>query len=144
MTDHKAEWVLVPRALLDRFPEINPANYDRADVEELNAWGVEVVTTAAPAASVGEDGPSYRTCRCNTGFVHQEKDCPAAQAGEREDGAKFGRNSAFWGERLWTVFTLRYSRGYVVQTDIGDDSRVFNTMGEVNAAIKASGWEIVR
>lgn len=58
--------------------------------------------------------------------------------------AKYGRNSAFWGERLWTVFTLRYSRGYVVQTDIGDDSRVFNTMGEVNAAIKASGWEIVR
>lgn len=58
--------------------------------------------------------------------------------------AKYGRNSPFWGERLWTVFTLKYSKGYVVQTDIGDDSIVFRTQGELHAAIKKSGWEIVR
>jgi hypothetical protein len=62
----------------------------------------------------------------------------------RMSTAKYGRNSAFWGERLWRVYTLKYARGYVVTTDIGDDSRVFPTYGELRAAIKRSGWEIIR
>lgn len=40
--------VMVPRELIDRFPEINPSNYDHDDACELNAWGCEVVTNAVP------------------------------------------------------------------------------------------------
>lgn len=36
-------FVLVPRELLDRFPEINLANYGQDEVDALNAWGIEVV-----------------------------------------------------------------------------------------------------
>lgn len=35
--------VMVPKEVLDRFPEINPSNYDHNDVCALNAWGVELV-----------------------------------------------------------------------------------------------------
>jgi len=58
--------------------------------------------------------------------------------------AKYGRNSTFWGERLWTVFSLRYGRGYIVTTELGDDSVVFPSVGQLRSAIKKSGWEIVR
>lgn len=58
--------------------------------------------------------------------------------------AKYGRNSPFWGEREWIVFTLKYGHGYIVHTDIGDDSSVFPTWGELQSAIRKSGWEIVR
>ncbi|MFA9439448.1 hypothetical protein ACDA63_07405 [Uliginosibacterium sp. sgz301328] len=44
------EWLLVPTALLDRFPELNLCNYTSDDVDELNAWGIEVMLAAAPAA----------------------------------------------------------------------------------------------
>lgn len=58
--------------------------------------------------------------------------------------AKYGRNSAFWGEREWLVHTLKYGRGYTITTDIGDDSSVFPTYGELASAIRKSGWEILR
>ena len=58
--------------------------------------------------------------------------------------AKYGRNSAFWGEREWVVFTLKYGRGLVVRTDIGDDSKVFPTWGELSSAIRKSGWQVIR
>jgi len=41
-------WVLVPKEILDRFPEINPSNYDHDDACGLNAWGVELVFAAEP------------------------------------------------------------------------------------------------
>lgn len=44
--------VMVPREIIDRFPEINPSNYDHDDACALNAWGVEVVLAASPAAPV--------------------------------------------------------------------------------------------
>lgn len=58
--------------------------------------------------------------------------------------AKAGRTSTFWGERLWLIYTLRYSRGYVVVTDTGHESKVFPTIGELKSATRKSGWEIVR
>ena len=39
---------VVPLALLDSFPEINPSNYDHDDACALNAWGVELILAAAP------------------------------------------------------------------------------------------------
>lgn len=39
-------WALVPLDVIDRFPEINPCNYDHDDVCALNAWGVELVLAA--------------------------------------------------------------------------------------------------
>lgn len=41
-------YALVPEALLDQFPEINPLNYDHDDVCALNAWCVELVLSASP------------------------------------------------------------------------------------------------
>lgn len=43
-------WKFVPAEIIDRFPEINPSNYSHDDVCNLNAWGVELVLTAAPEA----------------------------------------------------------------------------------------------
>jgi len=45
-----ADYVLVPKSLIDEFPEINPSNYDHDDACALNSWGCEVVTTAIAAA----------------------------------------------------------------------------------------------
>ena len=39
---------VVPAALLDSLPEINPSNYDHDDACALNDWGVELVLAAAP------------------------------------------------------------------------------------------------
>lgn len=39
-------YALVPIEVLDRFPEINPSNYDHSDACKLNAWGVELVNAA--------------------------------------------------------------------------------------------------
>ncbi|MGP2493325.1 hypothetical protein ACTDI4_17070 [Mesorhizobium sp. PUT5] len=47
-------YVLVPREIIDRFPEINPSNYTHDDACELNSWGVEVVLAAARAGRDGE------------------------------------------------------------------------------------------
>lgn len=41
-----SEAMMVPKEILDRFPEINPSNYDHDDVCALNAWGVEVMLAA--------------------------------------------------------------------------------------------------
>lgn len=57
--------------------------------------------------------------------------------------AKYGRNSAFWGVREWVVFTLRYGKGYVVRTDVGDESIVFPTVGQLKSATRRSGWDII-
>ena len=38
----------VPMEIIDRFPEINPSNYDHDNVCALNAWGVELVLAATP------------------------------------------------------------------------------------------------
>ena len=41
-------YVMVPVDLLDRFPELNEFNYSHDDVCELNAWGIDLVLSAAP------------------------------------------------------------------------------------------------
>jgi hypothetical protein len=58
--------------------------------------------------------------------------------------ARLEYHSAFWGERMWIVFTMRYGKGYVVVTDKGSESKVFMSYGELKSAINKSGWEIVR
>ena len=61
--EHEAEWnrraalaaqpgsvgdmVMVPAEIVNRFPEINPSNYDHDDACALNAWGVELVLAVA-------------------------------------------------------------------------------------------------
>lgn len=58
--------------------------------------------------------------------------------------AKYGRNSAYWGDRLWNIWSLKYAKGFLAVTDIRDYTRSFFTVGELIAAVKASGWKIVR
>lgn len=48
-------YAIVPVEILDRFPEINPSNYDHDGACALNAWGVELVLSAAPTPPVSED-----------------------------------------------------------------------------------------
>ena len=48
-------YAIVPVEILDRFPEINPSNYDHDNACALNAWGVELVLAAAPTPPSTED-----------------------------------------------------------------------------------------
>lgn len=48
-------YAIVPVEILDRFPEINPSNYDHDGACALNAWGVELVLSAAPTPPSTED-----------------------------------------------------------------------------------------
>ena len=41
-TEPQSDAVIVPRELLDRFPEINMANFGADEVNLLNDWGIEV------------------------------------------------------------------------------------------------------
>ena len=41
-TEPQSDSVIVPRELLDRFPEINMSNFGADEVELLNDWGIEV------------------------------------------------------------------------------------------------------
>lgn len=45
--------VRVERTIIDRYPEINPSNYDHEAVCALNSWGFDVVMNARPI----EDAP---------------------------------------------------------------------------------------
>lgn len=58
--------------------------------------------------------------------------------------AKLEHHSAFWGERRWVVYTLRYTSGYVLVTDKGSESKRFHSFGELKSAVTKSGWEVVR
>jgi hypothetical protein len=53
------DFYLVPREIIDQFPEINVNNYDHDDACALNAWGCEVVTNANPA---GQTAPLPAQC----------------------------------------------------------------------------------
>lgn len=64
------DFYLVPREIIDQFPEINVNNYDHDDACALNAWGCQVVTYANPALpseAIGreadEDHPDCKTDR---------------------------------------------------------------------------------
>lgn len=48
-------YAIVPVEILNRFPEINPSNYDHDGACALNAWGVELVLSAAPTPPVFDD-----------------------------------------------------------------------------------------
>lgn len=63
---------------------------------------------------------------------------PTTGAAAKAEGLKS------WVERRWTVYTLKYSKGFVIVTDRGSESRVFPTYGELRSALNKSGWEIVR
>lgn len=47
-TIQREGWVSVPKELIDKFPELNEYNYTDDNVKELNAWGIELVLSAAP------------------------------------------------------------------------------------------------
>lgn len=50
----------------------------------------------------------------------------------------------FWGERRWLVYSLKYTKGFVIVTDKDQESKVFQSMGELRKAAIDSGWELVR
>lgn len=52
--------------------------------------------------------------------------------------------AAGWGDRLWLVYNLKYSKGVVVVTDEGDESKVFPQYSELRKALLASGWSILK
>lgn len=54
------KYKLVPVELIDRFPEINPSNYDHDDACALNAWGVELVLAAVDAPAVQGEPVAWR------------------------------------------------------------------------------------
>ena len=58
--------------------------------------------------------------------------------------AKLNRTSGYWGERVWTIYNLKYSNGLVIVTDQGDETRSFNSMGHLQALVRRSGWEIIK
>jgi hypothetical protein len=43
-------FALVPIEHIDAFPELNLSNYGPEDVDKLNAWGIDLVSEAIPAA----------------------------------------------------------------------------------------------
>ena len=55
-------WVMVPAEIVNRFPEINPSNYDHGDACALNDWGVELVLAATPSAPQQAEGLCDRIC----------------------------------------------------------------------------------
>jgi hypothetical protein len=60
------------------------------------------------------------------------------------DNAKLGRKNGWWGERTWIVYTLKYAHGFVLVTDLGQETSKFNSYGELRSAINKSGWQILR
>lgn len=58
--------------------------------------------------------------------------------------ALFGYPGGNWGERLWSIYHLKYARGLVAVTENGLETAVFKTEGELHSAISKSGWEIAR
>jgi hypothetical protein len=67
-TQSSVDFYLIPREIIDQFPEINVNNYDHDDACTLNSWGCEVVTNANPAPAQTRqhlpvtDGPPCPTC----------------------------------------------------------------------------------
>lgn len=51
---------------------------------------------------------------------------------------------AGWHERRWTIHRLKYAKGVCIVTDTGDESKAFNTIGELKSAVVKSGWRIIR
>ncbi len=66
----EGDFYLVPREVIDQFPEININNYDHDDACALNAWGCEVVTSANPAGS-----PAHPSAECSCGLTAEGR-CP--------------------------------------------------------------------
>lgn len=58
--------------------------------------------------------------------------------------SRYGGRAGFWGERAWTIHPLKFGRGWVAKTDIGDTTSPFDSIGQLRKAIKASGWDLVR
>lgn len=105
------------------------------------AAGKEPMLNAAPDSirnglAYREPGHKDRVVKDKT-YVHLIVK-PTTGAAAKADGQKS------WVERRWTVYTLKYSKGFVIVTDRGSESRVFPTYGELRSALNKSGWEIVR
>lgn len=58
--------------------------------------------------------------------------------------AKAGRSSSFWGERAWKIMVPKYGRGFFIRYDTGGDSRVYASRSDLVAAIRRSGFQIIR
>lgn len=77
---------LVPAELLDRFPEINPSNYDHDDACALNTWGCEVVTASVPQPEPQMSADSTVGSACRPEPVEQGA-APAASSAAPEPPA---------------------------------------------------------
>jgi hypothetical protein len=83
-----AGWVMVPKEILDRFPEINPSNYDHDDACALNDWGVEVVLSAAPTQPTTRAG-FYAADMATAAAEAFEKGREAGLAEAEKDAARY-------------------------------------------------------
>lgn len=58
--------------------------------------------------------------------------------------AKAGRGSSFWGERAWKIMIPKYGRGFFIRYDTGGDSRVYASRSDLVAAIRRSGFQVIK
>ena len=49
-----------------------------------------------------------------------------------------------WSERYWRISPVRHGPGFLILSDEGTESKVFPSVDDALAAIRASGWEIVK
>lgn len=88
---NKQDSVAVLRELRDRFPEINPCNYDHDDACALNAWGVEACAAIAALATASPE--AQRRFR-GIGELERTGYLPAGTAAEREQTSPDARREA--------------------------------------------------
>jgi hypothetical protein len=138
-------WVMVPVEVLDKFPELNTSNYNNDDVCELNAWGIELVLSAAPKAPQQVSNASTRDTdwvlamaeALGTDSGYSVPIVPTAEA-FRELFAAIRSNPPQQQEQsreATLVYALRAARPFVVLCDnCGDEGRK-ETLKLIDAAI---------
>lgn len=109
---------------------------ERFGIATMKAAGEPMLTANPRSISSGLNQQTVKQAKART--VHTMVVKPNCL-----EAAKAGRNSSFWGERAWKVSQLKYSSGYVITTDTGQDSSPFTSLGKLYKAIKESGWDII-
>ncbi len=102
------------RPIIDKFPELNPSNYDHDDACALNAWGVELVLAwaaahvadAAPVAQQVPAVPAREVARQVFALCEATEDVPASaadsfglerfKAGQRFEAKRIRRTIGDW------------------------------------------------
>lgn len=78
------------QALANCFPEINPGNYDDHDVEALNNWGIEVVTSIRATPQPTRDGAEGVCPNCGSTAPDHDFGCYRAPPKPAPDAMRSG------------------------------------------------------